>query len=203
MKVPATRKRITTREGQLLHQETTRIEFEGDQPIQVVDIIVDLCPSCGSRLHQAQIVGVCDECGEPVCSNCASRCECKRTLCSKHKRLGVLGHERLIVCRECGPIIANKHHHLLLLELEQIAGKAFEREEELKLKREQIHMREAQAAHERALSLRKQDHVENEARFNAQIACEKLRLDMLRTVAPTAYRFLQLGATSSQLKGGR
>ena len=203
MTVPATRKRIATRRGQLVHQETTRFEYEGDQPIQVVDIVVDVCPSCGSRLDQAQIVGVCDECGEAVCSNCASRCECKRTLCSKHKHLGVLGPKRLVVCRECGPVIAHEHHRLLLLELEQIARQAFEREEELKLKREQIRMREAQAAHERALSLRKQDHVENEARFNAQIACEKLRLDMLRTVAPTAYRFLQLGATSNQLKGGR
>ena len=201
--LPATRTKIVDKQGRVLQQETVRYEFEGDQPIEVIEVLIGTCPSCGSRLDQASIVGICAECETPVCTNCASRCQCKKAFCDKHKHFALLGNEKLVVCSECAPIVEEQQRREARIQDEELARRAREKEVELGIRVTETRIKELNAVHDRVLGTRKQAQSEAEARFNAQVTCQRLRMESLRTYAPTAYHLLQSGAGSHQSRQRR
>ena len=188
--LPGVRTRIVTDGGVVLHEETTRHEIEGAQIYEVTEIQVGLCPSCGSRLDQAKLVGVCWECNVPVCSHCAGRCRCGRTLCDRHKHLSTFAGNLVEVCAECLPKLELRQRIEDQLRLREETRRERREKLDARVRLSELQLREKTAAHQIDISTREQRRREAVSRVQAQIAVERLRLQKLHTYAPTAYALL-------------
>jgi len=195
-RLPATRRRVAAKNGTVLYEETSAYEIEGDQVYEVTEVLVDLCPSCGSRLDQAKIVGQCWQCGIAVCSHCGSRAQCGRTLCDNHKHLALLHGEKLTVCAEHRSMLEEEQRSENLAQMREEARRTREREIEMDLKIAAMRLKEETTAEQIALRRRELALREETARFEAELACERLRFDKLRALAPTAYSMLRGGPMS-------
>ena len=198
------RSRIIDQNGVVLLEETETFEIEDGKVYHLVETRVGRCPSCGSRLDQAKIVGCCSQpgCGEAVCSHCASRSRSGRTLCDMHKHLALHRGELITVCSHELPMLNHRQRIEDELRLREEIRRAEKHELEKRQIESDIQIKRRTTAHQIAVGTRNQALREEMALLQAQIACERLRLGKVRAYAPTAYSLLQ-GGRGSALGGRR
>jgi hypothetical protein len=199
-------RRIVDDRGVVLFCEITRVVVDGESVRVNSERRVQRCPTCGSRLDKAAVVGRCWEpdCGKQLCTNCGTKevC-CGRTLCEEHRHMAMLNDKQYGVCSEHLP-------DLLLRQKFHDASFLFDQELKVRLQRHQVEiqerdmrLREFVASSQSALGGRQQVLQEAVARQRLYIEHARLRMEQLRVYAPTAYGFLTGYGQGASLPRGR
>jgi len=184
-------RKIIDEQGKVLFLERATVLVDGDEVRVDSERRVSRCPTCGSRLDKVQSLGRCWECDKEVCTNCGIKAACcGRTLCEEHRHLSLLNNERIAVCREHAPVVADRQELYDSVLLFNQKLKEQEQRHAAELRQREMKLKEASLAFQRALGSRRQ--VVQEAVTRERLALEhaRVRMDQLRTLAPNASRLL-------------
>ena len=197
-------RRIVDEAGAVLFLETATVLVDGDQVKVDSERRVARCPGCGSRLDKVENLGKCWECDKDVCTNCGIKAACcGRTLCEEHRHMSLLNNERIPVCSEHAPAVADRQR--LYDSVMLFNQKLKEQEQRLaaEIRTRDMRLKEAVAALERVLGSRQQVFQEAVTRERLALEHAKVRMDQFRTLAPNASRLLSAYRTRGLPRGRR
>ena len=184
-------RRIVDEQGTVLFLERATVLVDGDEVKIDSERRVGLCPTCGSRLDKVKTLGKCWDCGAQVCTNCGVKAACcKRTLCEKHIHMSLLNNERISVCSEHAPAIAERQqlYDSVLLLNQQL--KQQQQRHAMELQARDMRLKEAIASVQRVLGSRQQVYQEALSHEKLRMEHARLRMEQFRTLAPNASRIL-------------
>ena len=197
-------RRIVDELGKVLFVETATILVDGDEVKVDSERRVARCPTCGSRLDKVQSLGKCWECGKEVCANCGIKAACcGRTLCEEHRHMSLLNNERISVCREHAPVVADRQHLYDSVLLFNQKLKEQEQRHAAEIHEREMKLKEASLAFQRALGSRRQAVQEAVTRERLALENARVRMDQFRTLAPNASRLLSAYRSGALSRGRR
>ena len=198
--------RIVDEEGTLLYLETSQVLVDGDDVRVNRERRVMRCPTCGSRLDEVSVVGLCWQpgCGKQLCTNCGTKAHCcGRTLCEDHRHMAMLNSEQIWVCSEHASDVSERQafYDANVLFDQRMKEQIQRHEAELRLR--DMKLKEFQASFQKVLAFQQQALQAALAKQRLHFERARLRMEQFRAFAPTAHNLLASHRRALALPGRR